>query len=668
SLAGAKWFSTLDMAAGYWQVGLSPEDRAKTAFSTGKGLHQFKVMAMGLRNASSTFQRLMELVLSGLDTQNCLVYLDDIILFNKTEEEHLATLREVFGRIRQANLKLKPQKCSLARRQVVFLGHQISADGVQPDPRNIEKVLNWPMPATGEAMQSFLGLCGYYARFVKGYAELVRPLREAALAKGELQWTEAMSESFVKLRSIMASPPVLSLPSFQGEFVLYTDACNASVGSVLAERVNQVEKVIAYDSKVLTKQEAKWSTYDKELWAVVHGIRRFRQYVLGAHFTVVTDHKPLQNIPGSIAVERDGTGRRGRWAVELSSYDFEVTIKPGVKHANADALSRHPGTSSSIRSPVGSDESQDAKGDVKITDCDGVDEPGGLPTQPQLENVPSDDGQRPSPGHVATVNCNDTGGQPTELGSGLPSPSTLTAREGINDRQESTSLQDAQENDPSIKRMRTLCECKSSPNFRQLGAWGKLAKANWERIKVVDGVVGISTKGGFRAFLPKERRSEAISMAHAHPTCGHMGTLRTKLRVKQRFAWPGWDRDVVSFCEQCVTCQRRLKPSRPMRAPMITEIMSRPFERIAMDVTEMPMSAKGNKYALVIMDYFSKFVRIYPMPDQKTETIMEGLLDWVYDLGVPERIHSDQGRQFESNLFQGMCHRLGIHKTRTTPY
>ena len=180
SLAGAKFFSTLDMASGYWQVDLADEDKEKTAFTTGKGLHQFRAMPYGLKNAGATFQRLMELILAGMESRNCLVYIDDIIIFGETEQAHLKNLEEVFQRIRDAGMKLKPRKCCLARDEVVFLGHKVSRAGVQPDPANVAKVRGWPRPEKAEDLKSFLGLTGYYSKFVPGYSDLVKPIREEA--------------------------------------------------------------------------------------------------------------------------------------------------------------------------------------------------------------------------------------------------------------------------------------------------------------------------------------------------------------------------------------------------------------------------------------------------------------------------------------------------------
>lgn len=664
TLAKARWFTTLDMATGYWQVELAPEDREKTAFSTGKGLHHFRVMAMGLKNASGTFQKLMELILAGLDTKSCLVYLDDVILFNRTEEEHLITLQEVLKRIQAAGLKLKAQKCRFARREVTFLGHLVCESGIRPDPHNVEKVLAWPFPESDEEMKSFLGLCGYYARFIPGYAAITKPLRDAAVTKSRIKWSESMRNAFTHLKSSLASPPVLALPTCEGTFVMYTDACNSAVGVVLAERTEGTERVIAYESKALTKQQSKWPTYDKELWAVVHGIRHFRQYTVGARFEVVTDHKPLANIPESIAVERDGTGRRGRWAVELSSFDFKVRIRSGITHGNADALSRRP-PAIPAGNRLGQDEVAAERADRPLASTrvplegTALNSMGGLP-MPVL-------GGMPEPVVVSVVPATVSS---TLVAEAAPTSSTSTPSKVTGKREEQTapsSLLNAQAADPTLSTLREAIERNVKPRPSEFTAWSVLRKY-WDRVRVQSGAIGIGSGRRFQAAVPRSIRTEVIRLAHDDPSSGHMGRRRTTARVKARFVWPGMNEDVRRFCASCTQCQRRHRPAPKRRAPLVTESTSQPFERIAMDITEMPLSSRGNRYALVIMDYFSKFVRIFPMPNQKAETVMEALFHWVQELGVPERIHTDQGAQFESLMMQELYRKLDIHKTRTTPY
>lgn len=657
TLSRARWFTTLDMATGYWQVELAAEDREKTAFSTGKGLHQFRVMAMGLKNASGTFQKMMELILAGLDTKSCLVYLDDVILFNRTEEEHLATLQEVLLRIQQAGLKLKAQKCRFARKEVTFLGHLVSEEGIRPDPHNVDKVLAWPQPSSEEEMKSFLGLCGYYARFIQGYAAITKPLRDAAVEEGRIRWSEPMRIAFELLKSTLSSPPVLALPTGEGTFVLYTDACNSAVGVVLAERIGDEEKVIAYESKALTKQQTRWPTYDKELWAIVHGIRHFRQYTVGARFEVVTDHKPLANIPTSIAAERDGTGRRGRWAIELSSFDFNVRIRSGLAHGNADALSRRP---PDMASAVRSGQAQGQGW------CPGrsVSERGD-----RTETVGSVAGGSPAPTEGGSPESVVTLVAPTAVFSRLtqePAAVSVAVSQSVQERTLPPIAQ-AQASDATLSALRRAHERKEKPRPAAFAGWGVLRK-HWSKVRVMNGVIGIASGRQFQAAVPQTERAEIIRLAHDDPSSGHMGRRRTIARVKARFVWPGMNEDIRSFCASCTPCQRRYRPAPKRRAPMVTEVTSRPFQRIAMDITEMPVSRRGNRYVLVIMDYFSKFVRIFPMPNQKTETVMEALLHWVQELGVPERLHTDQGAQFESLMMRELYQRLGIHKTRTTPY
>ena len=689
-LSGARFFTTLDMTAGYWQVEIAPEDREKTAFSTGRGLHQFRKMAMGLRNAGATFQRLMEFVLAGVDAKTCLVYLDDVVLFNKTEEGHLETLKEVFEAVRKAGLKLKPQKCFIGKKEVTFLGHHVTREGIRPDPSNIEKVLNWPKPATDGEMKSFLGLCGYYAKFIPEYAEVSRPLRETANQKGVIRWTTELEAAFGVLKKSLASPPVLSLPTFNGTFRLYTDACNTSVGAVLTEEVDGDERVIAYESKVLSKQQRRWPTYDKELWAVVHAIRRFRQYTTGAQFQVITDHKPLANIPKSIDPQRDGTGRRGRWATELSSFDFKVTIKAGTEHTNADALSRKP--------PLEVEQSEAAveREDGRRND------PGGGNARGVSDYSPSDELQYTHferPQHLyqvwstpnsarLTANSDGVGQQQpnservTEESACLLSATEQTKLHATSEEDHRTATDDertkllgAQCADTVLVRLKELLERARKPSRRdlqgELGEWAYI-QSRWSDLTIEEGLVGLRCerrgRGAFQILVPSELRENVLQWVHEHPVSGHMGTQKTVGRLLDRFSWPGMCHQAKTFCRSCVPCQRRNRPTPRRRAPMISEITNRPFERIALDITEMPVSTSGNKYALVVMDYFSKYVRIFPMKDQKAITVSSCLMDWVYELGVPERLHSDQGPQFESTIFQELCKQLGIKKTRTTPY
>ncbi|UYV69000.1 K02A2.6-like, partial [Cordylochernes scorpioides] len=296
TLAGSSWFSTLDLKSGYWQVGVHPADREKTAFSTGNGLYQFTVMPFGLCNAPATFERLMELVLRGLTWKTCLVYLDDVMVMGRTFGEHLKNLQEIFNRFKAANLGLNPRKCQLFQKKVEFLGHTVSAKGIQTSESKILAIRDWPKPKDKHELRSFLGLCTYYRR------------------------------------------PVLVYPQPGMRFVLDTDASNSGIGAVLSQVQDGEERVIEYYSKILTKPERNYCATRRELLAIVRSVEHFHRYLYGQDFLVRTDHAALT----WLLQMKNPEGQVARWLEKLQQYHFQIRHRPGKRHHNADALSRRP--------------------------------------------------------------------------------------------------------------------------------------------------------------------------------------------------------------------------------------------------------------------------------------------------------------------------------------
>lgn len=247
-LFGKKWFSTLDMKSGYWQVDVRPEDREKTAFTAGDGLWQFTVMPFGLCNAPATYERLMETVLRGLIGKVCLVYLDDVIVFGNTPEEHLENLERVFQQLENAGLKLAPKKCFLFKREVRYLGHTVSWKGVATDPEKLAIVRKWPVPKDKHEMKSFLGLCSYYRRFIKNYAQIAKPLTQLTENGKDFHWDENCQQAFEELRKKLCSSPILAFPDPEKEFIVDTDASDVAIGGVLSQNIGGEERAIAYFS------------------------------------------------------------------------------------------------------------------------------------------------------------------------------------------------------------------------------------------------------------------------------------------------------------------------------------------------------------------------------------------------------------------------------------
>lgn len=299
----------MDLKSGYWQIKISPEDKEKTAFSVGNGLWQFTVMPFGLCNAPATFERLMERVLQHILFKICLVYLDDVIVSSKSFEEIMENLREIFLRLRLANLKVNPKKCSLFGREVKYLGHVVSKQEITTDPEKISAVKDWPIPKNKKQIRSFLGI----RKFVKGFSLIAKPLFSLTENQVRFEWTKTCNEAFEKLKRKLISSPILSFPEKFGEFVLDTDASNHGIGAVLSQIQNGSEKVIAYFSRVLSKTEKNYCVTRRELLAMVESMKSFHHYLYGRKFLIRTDHISLRWLMSF----KDLEGQLARWMERL---------------------------------------------------------------------------------------------------------------------------------------------------------------------------------------------------------------------------------------------------------------------------------------------------------------------------------------------------------------
>lgn len=336
SLGASKYFTSLDLADGYYQIKMSEEDREKTAFSTNFGHFEFNRMSMGLKGAPATFQRLMNIALSGLIGQVCLVYLDDIIVFGDNVETHNENLKTVLKKLREHNLKLKPSKCHFLRKELKFLGHIVTENGIKPDPSKIEAVKNFPRPKDVKTVQTFLGLANYYRRFIPNFSKIAQPINNLLKKKVKFLWDDKCEVSFTILKECLTTSPVLSYPDFRKEFILTTDASTTALGAVLSQGEIGKDLPVAYGSRTLNSAERNYSTIERELLAIVWATHTFRPYLLGRKFTVVTDHRPLL----WLFSVKDPSSRLVRWKIKLAEYNFNVVFKPGKYNSNADALSR----------------------------------------------------------------------------------------------------------------------------------------------------------------------------------------------------------------------------------------------------------------------------------------------------------------------------------------
>ena len=613
TLSGSKLFSTLDLASGYWQVEVEPQDREKTAFCTPEGLYEFKVMPFGLCNAPATFQRLMDRVLSGLQWRDCLVYRDDVIVVGKTFEDHLQHLKDVFHRLRLAGLKLQPPKCAFCKERVEFLGHIVSATGVAVDPDKTEKVAQWPIPVDRREVQQFLGLANYYRRFVRDFATIARPLHRLTEKTAPFEWTNLCQGAFEELRRRLTSAPVLAYPNSVDPFILDTDASDTGIGAILSQsQPDGTERVIAYASRALTRQERRYCVTRRELLAAVEFTHHFRCYLIGRKFTLRTDHASLTWLQNF----REPEGQLARWLERLQEYDFELVHRPGRQHSNADAMSRMPCTQ------CGRD-THDQEG-LLITAVTNGDKGVLLERSPEeLRHLQLSD---PTVGLVLHA---------MEVGE-KPDPRA------------------AQSHGPETRRLLQL----------------------WNRLEVKDGTLwrryeDIPRKlNVLQLVVPASLREEVLQELHAGVTGGHLGEEKTLSRLRERLYWPGCAQSVSDWCRTCATCATRKSSAPKRKAPLETVAAGYPMQVVAVDILgPLPETEQGNRYVLVAGDYFTKWVESYAIPDQEATTVAQKLTDEMFcRFSPPEQLHSDQGKQFESKLVEEICKLLQVKKTRTTPY
>ncbi len=649
-------------------------------------------MPQGVTNAPSTFQRLMEKCMGDMHLKDVLVFIDDLIVFSKTLEEHEARMMKVLTRLREFGLKLSPEKCVFFQTSVRYLGHVVSRNGVETDPEKIAALKTWPVPKNLRELRSFLGFAGYYRRFVKGYSNIVKPLHNLTsgyppshrkLKSDEKvgqyrnpkevfgsRWTPTCQQAFDLVIESFTSAPVLGFADPQKPYVLHTDASTTGLGAVLYQEQEGQCRVIGYASRGLSRSESRYPAHKLEFLALKWSVtEKFSDYLYGNHFTVVTDSNPLTYILTSAKL--DATSYR--WLAALSTFSFKLLYRPGKQNGDADGLSRRP------HGQLADDlKSQKERERIRqftqghLSDPENIDAVDQAVVQAicerQLIYSVSYDGQDSSDGvalvetlAISATAVPDSYGQEDHLG-GLPVILHLTEAE----------LASKQRADQSIKHVISQIEQgeKPPPTLRHELTELPLLLRELNHLELQNNILYRRRQVGSQTFyqfvLPAELRDPVLTSLHNH--MGHMGVDRTLDLVRTRFFWPKMALDVERKVKTCGRCVRR-KAIPERAAPLVNINTTRPLELLCMDFLSLEPDKSGTKDILVITDHFTKFAVAIPTPNQKARTVAKCLWEnFMVHYGMPEKLHSDQGRDFESSTIKELCRVAGIHKVRTTPY
>ena len=697
NLAGAKMFSCLDLIWGYHQVPLTPAASERTAFITPQmspSHWQYVYMPFGLRDAPATFQRLVDKMLAGIQYDYAMAYLDDIIVKGQDEEDSIEHLREVFRRIRAAHLKLKPSKCDLFKRSITYLGHIIGGDGVRTDPKKVRAVQEWPIPIYVTDVRGFIGLCSYYRRFIDNFSELVKPLSTLTTKMSDRTWREEHTKSFLELKRALTGAPVLAHPQSGRQYILDTDASTWGIGAVLsqlqpAKEGGQLEeRPIAYASRLLLPRELNYCARRRELLAIYEWTQYFSHYLAGQRFIIRTDHDSLKGLNNLAKLP----GQFARWVEYLNGFSFDIKVRKGAEHSNADFLSRIFGDCFCKNREIfeRTESAREALRDEPVKDWELFERCAQEVANRRIKYQSSEILKIMDETALTLLRERDLRDEmevatkiPRRVEQGQGDAPVLqyrqhdlrTGRMRVEPTWTAEEMREAQREDPDLRMLyeaKMANQEKPSQSARSgLSAAAKAYMREWAQVYMKNGLLyryyedAARRERYYQLLVPDKYQLELVASTHEHGLAKHMGCRRTLLAIQLRFYWHGLRSQLRVHTRACPVCQRKRGRNVNTRQPLTGHLPGYRGERVYMDVCgTFTTSRMGNKYMLVICDAFTKYVIAMPVTDTRAITLADAFLrGWCNVYGYPTEIHTDRGTYFTSEFWAEMCRRMGLKHT-----
>ena len=617
-LGGAKIFSTIDLRSAYYHIGLTRESQAKSAFVVPMGKWQFKRTPFGLSQAPAYFQLLIDQVLMGCG-DFAMGYLDDIIVFSKTEEEHLQHLEEIFKRLKHFDLKMKRQKSSFFKKHLQYLGHLVSEQGFEPLPEKLEAIRTMPHPKTPKEVKQFLGLIGYYRKFIPRFSDLSRPLTRLTRHDAKFEWNEQCQKSFDHLRELLMQYPILRYPDPKRGYTVFTDASGIGWSGVLTqdypdEKGRTKAHPICYVSGQFRGSQLNWAALTKEAYAIYMSIRRLVFYLSDADVTIKCDHLPLKKF----LMKQTLNSKVNNWAVELEQFNLKLEWIMGSKNTLADTLSR------------------------------------------LLEVCPEAKLEPEPPGQEFGCYCFEEM-TPVQVDY-IEEVESVTIEESENLKEIKLPLKDWQ------MELLQRHDATSREVAKKLQQDKHMNKLFLRRNGIVYRLWCEDGRTSECILVPEVLRSSLLMLAHNYS--GHNGFRRTYNAMKRQYYWPGMRKDILRHCKTCHQCSLQNQGGGEVGFDHFNT-PSLPMEFICMDLVGpiSPRTSKGNKYILTVIDMLTGYTIAVPIADKRSETVCKAYRDSVYCIfGGSSRILTDNGTEFKSREMKQICEELDIKQVFSPVY